>query len=131
MLRIVPRILRRIPRATVLPQFAHVLNSKTGFENFGLGNKDGNQGKKQKPDPEFEFKFNIQNAVLIGVPSLWMLYQLSNVDSGPQITWLDFYSNYLEKGLVDHLQVVNKSQVRVFLKDGRQGPMSNRTGIIF
>nr|2LNA_A Chain A, AFG3-like protein 2 [Homo sapiens] len=39
--------------------------------------------------------------------------------SGREITWKDFVNNYLSKGVVDRLEVVNKRFVRVTFTPGK------------
>ena len=41
-------------------------------------------------------------------------------DRFKEITWRDFVNEYLNKGLVDRLEVVNKKWVRVVLKNTEQ-----------
>ncbi|KAJ3228175.1 AAA ATPase afg3 [Clydaea vesicula] len=48
--------------------------------------------------------------------ALFLLYQLPLSDDQNQITFHDFRVNYLDKGLVEHLEVVNKQYVRVYLR---------------
>ena len=45
------------------------------------------------------------------------------------ISWQEFRINYLEKGEVDRLEVVNRNVVRVYLRrDAGAGPVSERLG---
>lgn len=49
----------------------------------------------------------------------FILIQLWNsIESEREITWQDFRVNYLDKGLVESLTVVNKNMVRVKLRPG-------------
>uniref|UniRef100_A0A8C6R9I3 AFG3-like protein 2 n=1 Tax=Nannospalax galili TaxID=1026970 RepID=A0A8C6R9I3_NANGA len=49
---------------------------------------------------------------------LVMLYALFK-SSGREITWKDFVNNYLSKGVVDRLEVINKRFVRVTFTPGK------------
>ncbi|XP_029283551.1 mitochondrial inner membrane m-AAA protease component AFG3L2 isoform X2 [Cottoperca gobio] len=40
-------------------------------------------------------------------------------DGGREVTWKDFVNNYLSKGVVDHLDVVNKRYVKVVFSSGK------------
>lgn len=50
--------------------------------------------------------------------------------SGREITWKDFVNNYLSKGVVDRLEVVNKRFVRVTFTPGKLLLMGNTFGLI-
>lgn len=87
-----------------------------------------NKEKERKSDEkEFEIKFEFDPKkwtswlplVVAGALGYWLTQ--SN-DRSRQINWQEFRVNYLEKGEVDHLQVVNRSVVRVFLKRDSSAP---------
>jgi len=64
--------------------------------------------------------------ISFGVPIVFLLYHLaSSYNPGNQITWHEFRVKLLEKGYVDHLVVVNKQYVRVYLR--RDAPMNTPT----
>ncbi|XP_078071823.1 mitochondrial inner membrane m-AAA protease component AFG3L2 [Mustelus asterias] len=86
----------------------------------GSGGKKGNRkdestwwARLQKgdipwDDKEFRFYF-------IGGAAFWatVTYYLFFRNTGREVTWKDFVNNYLSKGIVDRLEVVNKRYVRV------------------
>ncbi|XP_067834350.1 AFG3-like protein 2 isoform X2 [Heptranchias perlo] len=59
-------------------------------------------------DKEFRFYF-------IGGAAFWatVVYYVFFRNIGREVTWKDFVNNYLSKGIVDRLEVVNKRYVRV------------------
>ncbi|PAV74372.1 hypothetical protein WR25_07932 isoform A [Diploscapter pachys] len=96
---------------------------------FGGGDKDGDkdQGKKSDsgssssdkksssgdgPSSPFEFPGNWkQLAMSVGV--LIALYLILDYQSYKEISWKEFYNDFLEPGIVDRLEVVDKRWVRV------------------
>ncbi|KAJ8327189.1 AAA ATPase afg3 [Batrachochytrium dendrobatidis] len=84
---------------------------------------DKRKGSKAPPKdgaPEiFEFKLNLTpaNIALYGLPLLFFSWQLySQIASDQEITYHDFRNNMLDKGYVDHLVVVNRNAVKVYLR---------------
>nr|XP_060631006.1 AFG3-like protein 2 [Anolis sagrei ordinatus] len=65
-------------------------------------------------DKEFRFYF-------MGAAIFWaaVTYYFFFRNSGREITWKDFVNNYLSKGVVDKLEVVNKRFVRVVFTPGK------------
>ncbi|XP_070603607.1 mitochondrial inner membrane m-AAA protease component AFG3L2 [Erythrolamprus reginae] len=65
-------------------------------------------------DREFRYYF-------ISTSLFWSLviYYIMFRNSGREITWKDFVNNYLSKGVVDKLEVVNKRFVRVIFIPGK------------
>ena len=74
---------------------------------------------------EFNFKFDPQNwnyLVPLGL-ALAAGYMLTRPGLNTRhISWQEFRINYLEKGEVDRLEVVNKNVVRVYLRRDAGGP---------
>ncbi|XP_058488459.1 AFG3-like protein 2 isoform X2 [Solea solea] len=58
---------------------------------------------------------------LLGGAAFWttVLYFLFLRDGGREVTWKDFVNNYLSKGVVDRLEVVNKRYVKVIFSAGK------------
>ncbi|TPX42141.1 hypothetical protein SeMB42_g02431 [Synchytrium endobioticum] len=82
-------------------------------------NKTGKDSKKDEDPFDLVKSFNVTPAALMlyGLPLLFLLYQFSPLmNQEHQITWHEFRVNMLDKGYVDHLIVVNKSLVKVFLR---------------
>lgn len=91
-------------------------------------------GPSKGQDKKFEFSFNLAKSRQIGDPNdptnriffgvltgvtvlgLLALYQ----GNQREITWKDFASNYLSKGVIEKLEVVNKKWVRLKLIPGTQ-----------
>ncbi|XP_062836615.1 AFG3-like protein 2 [Anolis carolinensis] len=71
-------------------------------------------------DKEFRFYF-------MGTAIFWaaVTYYFFFRNSGREITWKDFVNNYLSKGVVDKLEVVNKRFVRVVFTPGKS-PMEGQ-----
>ncbi|KIY66190.1 ATP-dependent metallopeptidase Hfl [Cylindrobasidium torrendii FP15055 ss-10] len=85
----------------------------------------GSGGNKNTPPP--------QNNILLWAGGLIAAHFLIGGVSGSgarEITWQDFRNNFLDKGLVERLIVVNSSRVRVKLHPNAQGTMAggNATG---
>lgn len=90
-------------------------------------------GEKSKPPPIFgkssggggggggkkgqEFNFELDSKTLIGLGAAAVVfYLLTRPDGGQEINWQEFRSRFLEAGTVDRIDVVNKSEARIYLK---------------
>lgn len=93
-------------------------NAKSSSTKSDKGPK--NEGKENPPPQPPSF------AVLaLTAGTIYSLYYLTNGDSsGREITWQEFRTAFLDKGLVDKLTVVNRNKVRVHLH-------SNATGVLY
>jgi AFG3 family protein len=125
-----------------------------GFKNFFNGDKppaDTNQEKSPKqsesaeeqarrsadrvpkpPQQQYSFQFNV-GAMLPILLTSYILYRATvyNEDAH-EITWQEFRTNLLNKGLVERLEVINHSRVRVILHSAStQGRVSPRTVYYF
>ncbi|TPX59387.1 hypothetical protein PhCBS80983_g02542 [Powellomyces hirtus] len=93
-------------------------DSDRNRDNRGGSKKE--DGKIPKPPPPIQFfhiQINPQSLLLYGVPIAFFAYTLySGYSDEQQITWQEFRANMLEKGYVEHLEVVNKDIVRVYLR---------------
>ncbi|XP_028283015.1 mitochondrial inner membrane m-AAA protease component AFG3L2 isoform X2 [Parambassis ranga] len=65
-------------------------------------------------DKEFRMCF-------LGCVAIWMTltYYFFLRDGGREVTWKDFVNNYLSKGVVDRLEVINKRYVKVVFSPGK------------
>ncbi|UZJ55977.1 hypothetical protein CBS101457_005297 [Exobasidium rhododendri] len=64
------------------------------------------------------------NTILATVLGSWVLYQLTSPSSNArEITWQEFRTAFLDKGLVDRLDVVNRTKVKVYLHSNATGTM--------
>ncbi|KAI0931905.1 Mitochondrial inner membrane m-AAA protease component, variant 2 [Taiwanofungus camphoratus] len=89
-------------------------------------NEDRKQSNKQPPPPpDGGNGFNANQLALLATTAA-IFYALSNSSStgSREITWQEFRTAFLDKGLVDKLVVVNRSKVRVKLH-------SNATGVMY
>ncbi|XP_041077611.1 AFG3-like protein 1 [Polyodon spathula] len=94
-----------------------------GSGGGGGGKKGGKKedsswwGRMQKGDlPWDEKDFRYVAVVVAGFASGFMYFYFR--DTGKEITWKDFVHNYLARGQVDRLEVVNKQYVRVIPASG-------------
>ncbi|KZO98416.1 ATP-dependent metallopeptidase Hfl [Calocera viscosa TUFC12733] len=89
----------------------------------GTGGSGGNGGKNEPP-----FNLSTQNLTLLATATylLWAWY--SPQQSVREITWQEFHSAFLSKGLVDRLVVVNRSRVRIYLTSNATGAIADHPG---
>ncbi|THH33544.1 hypothetical protein EUX98_g637 [Antrodiella citrinella] len=87
-------------------------------------NKQGSGGPKPPPPGGPPNGMNI-NQIAIFTTTAAIFYALSNSSSSGsrEITWQEFRTAFLDKGLVDKLIVVNRSKVRVKLHSNATGTM--------
>lgn len=96
---------------------AEHLNKSSSSGGNGDGKGNGNNGAPGPPQGLAPYLFPL--AVLI------LFHFITNSDSSSrEITWQEFRTAFLDKGLVDKLTVVNRSKVRVHLH-------SNATGVLY
>ncbi|KAK9900399.1 ATP-dependent metallopeptidase Hfl [Cystobasidium minutum MCA 4210] len=96
---------------------AEHLNKSSSGGNGGDGKNNGSGGAPQPPQGLAPY--------LAPLGALILLHFLTNSDSASrEITWQEFRTAFLDKGLVDKLTVVNRSKVRVHLH-------SNATGVLY
>lgn len=76
----------------------------------------GNKGTSSSPDQQ-----NQQRNFLILALGAGILMAISYYnDRFKEITWRDFVNDYLSKGSIDRLEVVNKKWVRILLRNPEQ-----------
>lgn len=91
-------------------------NENKESSSGGSGGDKG--GKKSTEDGGFkayEFKFDTNNFLLTAFLTYMTYRLLSPGDSSRDITWQEFRTTFLDKGLVEKLTVVNKDRVKVSL----------------
>ncbi|TIA94983.1 hypothetical protein E3P96_03959 [Wallemia ichthyophaga] len=77
--------------------------------------------------PHTEIRINGQQLLMMGVGT-YFTYKLLVPEAGErEVTWQDFRTGYLDRGLVDRLTVVNRNRVRVSLR----GDASSSSGLYF
>ncbi|XP_054625165.1 AFG3-like protein 2 isoform X2 [Dunckerocampus dactyliophorus] len=100
----------------------------TGGEGAGSGGGGGKQGGRKEshwysrlqkgdiPWDEKEFRMYFLSGV-----AFWtaVTYYFLFRDGGREVTWKDFVNNFLSKGVVDKLEVVNKRYVKVLFSPGK------------
>ncbi|CAG8452751.1 7411_t:CDS:2 [Diversispora eburnea] len=93
--------------------------------------KDRKSSEKQPQQMPNIREFNLQlnaNTILPLLFSLYVLYKLTGgSDNSREITWQEFRTAFLDKGLVDKLVVVNRKKVRVYLHSNATGQMYPNT----
>ncbi|KAK4050408.1 AAA ATPase afg3 [Microbotryomycetes sp. JL201] len=96
-----------------------------GGGSGGPSNGGGGPGKDSPPPPGNPSSASILATTLI----FYMLYRLSTSydPASREITWQEFQSAFLAKGLVDKLTVINRSKVRVSLHSNATGTMYSST----
>ena len=92
-------------------------NSQQQNSNQGRRNKQESNGPNQNP-----FNPN-QLALLATTAAIFFALSSSSYPSAREITWQEFRTAFLDKGLVDSLTVVNRSKVRVKLHSNATGAM--------
>lgn len=88
-------------------------------------NKEKSKSKKnQIPPGATEIRLN-GNTLLLTALSSYAVYRLTSSDStsSREITWQEFRTALLDKGLVDRLEVVNRQRVKVHLHSNATGGM--------
>ena len=89
----------------------------------GGNNKNNNKNNNQN---ELRMNFNMLVATLI---TTYVLYRFTSPEApSREITWQEFRSNFLEKGLVERLVVVNRSKVNVYLHANTTGNVYSSQG---
>ena len=95
---------------------------KTFEDFFGGGNKSNQQqqqgggGRHQQPEQPSPQSPNA-NVILGTLLGTYILYKLTEPnENGRELTWQAFRTTFLDKGMVDRLVVVNREQVRVYLR---------------
>ncbi|KAI5480884.1 AFG3 family protein [Pseudohyphozyma bogoriensis] len=104
---------------------AGALDPKDPVKNlFGDRRPGGSGGNNNGKDPQPPPPPNTTQALVVGAIGLYLLYNVSTMGgSSREITWQEFNSAFLSKGLVDKLTVVNGSKVRVTLHSNATGTM--------
>ncbi|KAH9486621.1 Mitochondrial inner membrane m-AAA protease component [Psilocybe cubensis] len=80
------------------------------------------RNKNETPPPNNGFSNN-QLAWVVASATAYLAWSNSGASHSREITWQEFRTAFLDKGLVDSLTVVNKHQVRVKLHSNATGTM--------
>ena len=93
-------------------------------ESFLQGNdKDPDKKNNNEPPPNNNGFSSNQIAWVIASATAYIAWSSSTTAQSKEITWQEFRTAFLDKGLVDSLTVVNKHQVRVRLHSNAAGIM--------
>lgn len=91
-------------------------NSKSNSRKRGQGALGG--GPQWPGGGQMELRIN-GNTLLAAMLTAWLTYRLASPDNpSREITWQEFRTAFLDRGLVDKLVVVNRSKVKVYLHTG-------------
>ncbi|KAF9958705.1 AAA ATPase afg3 [Mortierella alpina] len=106
-------------------------NSNTNKDANNTGNRANNSGsnqphgRKPMPPPEgnsYTMSLNAGTVLPLAFTSYVLYKAMSPSENMREITWQDFRSTFLDRGLVDRLVVLNRNRVKVYLRnDGQQG----------
>jgi len=80
------------------------------------------RNSNEPPSPNNGFT-NTQLAWVVASATAYLIWSNSGAGNSREITWQEFRTAFLDKGLVDSLTVVNKHQVRVKLHSNATGTM--------
>lgn len=108
-------------------------NSNINDRNGSGTNQGSGKQPNRKPNPFsdgqfFTFKVN-PNSVLPIAFTAYVLYKaMSPSENARDITWQEFRSTFLDRGLVDRLVVVNRNRVKVYLRPDAPGQIPGTLG---
>lgn len=81
--------------------------------------REQQKGKDQFPKPPnfnvFEFKLDPANFLISSFLAYYIYRSIFPGENSREITWQEFRTNFLDKGLVEKLTVINRNKVRVDL----------------
>ncbi|KAF8832242.1 ATP-dependent metallopeptidase Hfl [Lentinula edodes] len=100
------------------------LKKKTEEEEHGNKESSDKKSSKEPPPPEGGNNgFNTAINWITGLAIAQFIYSNSGSSSSREITWQEFRTAFLDKGLVDKLIVINGHKVRVKLHSNATGTM--------
>ncbi|KAF9301335.1 AAA ATPase afg3 [Mortierella antarctica] len=104
----------------------------TGNNQGSNRNSSSNQPPR-KPTPHSDGSFYTMklnpNTVLPVVFTTYVLYKaMSPSENTREITWQEFRSTFLDRGLVDRLTVLNRNRVKVYLRSDAPGQIPGTMG---
>ncbi|KAG0091457.1 AAA ATPase afg3 [Podila epicladia] len=122
------------------PKSGNSSNNKPSNNNSSNGNNkqpnssNNGGGRKPIPPPEGNFySMNVNaNTILPIAFTSYVLYKLATPsDDVRDITWQEFRSTFLDRGLVDRLTVLNRNRVHVSLRGDASGQLGLPHGITY
>ncbi|KAG0347267.1 AAA ATPase afg3 [Podila humilis] len=108
-------------------------NGKDSGKNDQGRRNDNQQQPHRKPIPPPEGNFYTMklnpNTVLPVIFTTYVLYKaMSPSENTREITWQEFRSTFLDRGLVDRLTVLNRNRVKVYLRGDAPGQIPGTLG---
>ncbi|KAF9174728.1 AAA ATPase afg3 [Mortierella sp. AD011] len=110
-------------------------NNNSGRSNSNGNNNSQPQGRKPLPSSEgnnpnfYTMTINPGTVLPLAFTSYVLYKAMSPSDVSREITWQDFRSNFLDRGLVDRLVVLNRNRVRVYLRHEGGGSAPGTLGL--
>jgi AFG3 family protein len=115
-------------RAKIMRQYAERMNSeqpgkeeakqKSGAHDPGPAGSEQKSGGSQQDSGSprgFEMRLDT-NTIIVSAVVTWMLYRfIVPGESLQEITWQEFRTGFLDKGLVEKIVVINNNRAKVFL----------------
>ncbi|TKR95078.1 hypothetical protein L596_009294 [Steinernema carpocapsae] len=96
-----------------IKETAETIKKKAEEDVKKKGKSSGSGGSNEGPTTPFNWQ---QIATAAGV--IAVLYLINEATSYKEISWKEFYSDFLERGIVDRLEVVDKRWVRIVTNNG-------------
>ncbi|KAF8938308.1 peptidase family M41-domain-containing protein [Dissophora ornata] len=110
-------------------------NPNNTGRNSGNGNGNQPQGRKPLSDGNnnngqnfYTMTLNPGTVLPIAFTSYVLYKAMSPSDMSREITWQDFRSTFLDRGLVDRLVVLNRNRVKVYLRHEGSGSIPGTLG---
>ncbi|KAF9436460.1 AAA ATPase afg3 [Entomortierella beljakovae] len=108
-------------------------NSNNNNSGSGGGGGGSNRPPNRKPNPQQDNQFysmNVNPNTVIPIAfTAYVLYKaMSTSENSHEITWQEFRSTFLDRGLVDRLVVLNRNRVKVYLRYGSPGQIPGAIG---
>lgn len=117
-------------RRSFSSSFFQLNSNKSNQQNNDNNNNNKNSKKSDKdenrPDGE-PTKFYLVFGAFVGTVLLINLFLESSL---PGLTWEEFRTNFLDRGLVDKITVVNRNYAKVYLHDGHMGMVKFNIGSV-
>ncbi|GJJ68777.1 AFG3 family protein [Entomortierella parvispora] len=109
-------------------------SSNSGSRNSGQNSSSNSHRpphRKPIPPPENQFysmKMNANTILPLAFTSYVLYKAMSPAENTREITWQEFRSTFLDRGLVDRLVVLNRNRVKVYLRGDASGHMNGNLG---
>ncbi|KAG0370248.1 AAA ATPase afg3 [Gamsiella multidivaricata] len=98
----------------------------SGSKNSSGNNQGSSRPPNRKPTPPpdgqfYTMKINPNTVLPIAFTSYVLYKAMAPSENSREITWQEFRSTFLDRGLVDRLVVVNRNRVKVYLRHDAPG----------